>query len=293
MTSSSSTNPSFETTSAPKKNWSLQTNAIQSNPTTVAINNPARIPYPLIRVATPMNILAFGSFPPTPIAMNATSTKVHKSTIQRSSSVSFDQTTTTGQQSSSNNNKSSSSSSGQHHHHHHHHHHNQHPPPASSSSSSAGLFSDQLSKTNLYIRGLKPETSDKDLLNMCSQYGSISSTKAIIDQATGKCKGYGFVDFSNEKGAELAVKTLQSNGIQAQMAKQQEQDSTNLYIANLPDYFNESDLEQLISSVGNIVSTRILREVSGKSRGVGFARLESRECCEKVIQAFNRSSLPS
>lgn len=31
--------------------------------------------------------------------------------------------------------------------------------------------------------------------------------------------GYGFVDYESERSAELALKTLQSNGVQAQMAK--------------------------------------------------------------------------
>ena len=31
--------------------------------------------------------------------------------------------------------------------------------------------------------------------------------------------GYGFVDFENPQAAELAVQTLQGQGIQAQMAK--------------------------------------------------------------------------
>ena len=30
---------------------------------------------------------------------------------------------------------------------------------------------------------------------MCEVFGKIVSTKAIIDNETGKCKGYGFVDF--------------------------------------------------------------------------------------------------
>ena len=29
---------------------------------------------------------------------------------------------------------------------------------------------EKLSQTNLYIRGLKPETTDKDLINLCRQY---------------------------------------------------------------------------------------------------------------------------
>ena len=44
--------------------------------------------------------------------------------------------------------------------------------------------------TNVYIRGLRPETTDEDLLHMVRQYGSISSTKAIIDTQTKLCKGY-------------------------------------------------------------------------------------------------------
>ena len=43
--------------------------------------------------------------------------------------------------------------------------------------------------TNVYIRGLRPETSDEDLYNMVRQYGTLISTKAIIDTQTKLCKG--------------------------------------------------------------------------------------------------------
>lgn len=52
-----------------------------------------------------------------------------------------------------------------------------------------GHASEQLSKTNLYIRGLTPNTTDQDLHQLCQQYGKIVSTKAIVDPGTGKCKG--------------------------------------------------------------------------------------------------------
>jgi len=164
-------------------------------------------------------------------------------------------------------------------------------PNASSQSSSHSNSGEQLSKTNLYIRGLTPNTSDKDLVNLCQQYGKIISTKAIIDQNTNKCKGYGFVDFESVHAAEIAVKALQSQGVQAQMAKQQEQDPTNLYIANLPTYMTESDVESMFSPFGQVISTRILRDNSGMSRGVGFARMESKEKCDQIIQAFSGKCL--
>ncbi|XP_018330605.1 protein alan shepard isoform X2 [Agrilus planipennis] len=175
-------------------------------------------------------------------------------------------------------------------------HSNSHSSLPSSASGSGG--GEQLSKTNLYIRGLTPSTTDKDLVNLCSQFGTIISTKAILDKNTNKCKGYGFVDFDSPAAAEGAVKALVAKNIQAQMAKvgiwftrrqhtQQEQDPTNLYIANLPTNFKETDLESMLSKYGQVISTRILRDGSGTSKGVGFARMESKEKCEQIIQTFN------
>jgi len=62
---------------------------------------------------------------------------------------------------------------------HHHHHHRHHlAATVTSSISSSGSMSGTslpghqqlLSRTNLYIRGLKPETTDKDLVTLCQQY---------------------------------------------------------------------------------------------------------------------------
>ncbi|XP_073329942.1 RNA-binding motif, single-stranded-interacting protein 1 [Pagrus major] len=155
----------------------------------------------------------------------------------------------------------------------------------SSSSSTAGW--DQLSKTNLYIRGLSPSTTDHDLVKLCQPYGKIVSTKAILDKTTNKCKGYGFVDFDSPAAAQKAVAALKTTGVQAQMAKQQEQDPTNLYISNLPLSMDEQELENMLKHFGQVISTRILRDSSGGSRGVGFARMESTEKCDAVISHFN------
>ncbi|CAB1439379.1 unnamed protein product [Pleuronectes platessa] len=51
-----------------------------------------------------------------------------------------------------------------------------------------GGLMEQLSKTNLYIRGLPPATTDQDLIKLCQPYGKIVSTKAILDKNTNQCK---------------------------------------------------------------------------------------------------------
>lgn len=47
--------------------------------------------------------------------------------------------------------------------------------------------------TNIYIRGFMPDTTDADLEAWASRFGEIESCKAIIEQDTGKCKGYVFL----------------------------------------------------------------------------------------------------
>uniref|UniRef100_A0A3Q3NNM0 RNA binding motif single stranded interacting protein 3 n=1 Tax=Mastacembelus armatus TaxID=205130 RepID=A0A3Q3NNM0_9TELE len=153
--------------------------------------------------------------------------------------------------------------------------------------SQGGALVEQLSKTNLYIRGLPPATTDQDLIKLCQPYGKIVSTKAILDKNTNQCKGYGFVDFDSPAAAQKAVASLKASGVQAQMAKQQEQDPTNLYISNLPVSMDEQELENMLKPFGHVISTRILRDANGLSRGVGFARMESTEKCDVVIQNFN------
>lgn len=65
-----------------------------------------------------------------------------------------------------------------------------------------------------------------------------------------------------------------------------------MYIANLPHNYKESDVDNLLAKYGQVISTRILRDSMGSSKGVGFARMESKEKCEQIIQMFNGTTLP-
>ncbi|CAG5111568.1 Oidioi.mRNA.OKI2018_I69.chr2.g5863.t1.cds [Oikopleura dioica] len=175
------------------------------------------------------------------------------------------------------------------------------PSPMSSTSASGNASpthdvhgqQEKLSETNLYIRGLSAETKDEDLHTMCERFGKIVSTKAIVDNENGKCKGYGFVDFEDPENARVAKETLAEDGIQIQFAKKQEEDPTNIYFSNLPEWISDKSLRDMLEPYGEVISTRILRHpgspgsTEGRSKGVGFARMHGKEQCEKVIGKFN------
>lgn len=166
----------------------------------------------------------------------------------------------------------------------------------SPSSPSSNANQPQLSDTNLYIKNLPPEYSDKDLAALVEGCGKIKSMKAIIDKQTNKCKGFGFIDFESHEDARSAISELQKKGYTAQLAKssqQQEQDETNLYFANLDPNMTEQDLRNVLGQFGAVISVRILRDQQKQSRGVGFARMNDRQQCQDIINKFHNKAFPN
>lgn len=60
--------------------------------------------------------------------------------------------------------------------------------------------------TKLFVGGLAWATRDDSLKNFFSQAGTVVSAQVIMDKYSGKSKGFGFVEMSNEKEAEEAKK---------------------------------------------------------------------------------------
>ena len=64
------------------------------------------------------------------------------------------------------------------------------PAPSSPLKPLDRALENQRGETNVYIRGLLPETTDEMLEAWSSRFGDIKSSKSIIDLNNGLCKGY-------------------------------------------------------------------------------------------------------
>lgn len=60
---------------------------------------------------------------------------------------------------------------------------------------------------NIYIGNLSWSTADADLKSLFSQYGQVSSAHVIEDRATGRSRGFGFVEMDDD-GALKAIQAL-------------------------------------------------------------------------------------
>ena len=59
---------------------------------------------------------------------------------------------------------------------------------------------------NIYVGNISWGLSDQDLENVFAEYGTVDSAKIITDRATGRSRGFGFVEMSD--GAEAAIEAL-------------------------------------------------------------------------------------
>jgi RNA recognition motif-containing protein len=60
----------------------------------------------------------------------------------------------------------------------------------------------------LYVGNLTYRVSSSDLEQLFSQYGSVESAEVISDRDTGRSKGFGFVEMSNDAEARAAIDAL-------------------------------------------------------------------------------------
>jgi len=165
--------------------------------------------------------------------------------------------------------------------------------------SNANHFSNSSTTTNIYISGLSSDVTDESFAEMCNSYGKIVSSKAIINTETNECKGFGFVMYENEEQARNAMDQLNKKGYHVSFAKDslsarlknlQDEDSTNIYISNIPLSMTDEQFLELFAP-HNVISHTILKDQNGVSRGVGFARFETREIAKEIIEKYNNVKL--
>ena len=61
---------------------------------------------------------------------------------------------------------------------------------------------------NLYISNLSYNISDEDLRQLFADYGEITSAKVIMVRETGRSRGFGFVELSDDELAKKAIEEL-------------------------------------------------------------------------------------
>jgi cold-inducible RNA-binding protein len=61
---------------------------------------------------------------------------------------------------------------------------------------------------NIYVGNLPYDTTGDDLVELFQTYGTVTSGQVIIDKFSGRSRGFGFVEMSQDEEAQAAIDAL-------------------------------------------------------------------------------------
>jgi len=80
----------------------------------------------------------------------------------------------------------------------------------------------------LLIRNLSRITTENDLKEMFEAYGTVQSCNLVLDNKTGKSKGFGFIEMPKRGDAKAAMKHLNGVDVEGNKIRVKEVEEKNL-----------------------------------------------------------------
>jgi RNA recognition motif-containing protein len=66
----------------------------------------------------------------------------------------------------------------------------------------------------IYVGNLSFDTGDNGLRDAFSAFGEVESAQVIVDRETGRSRGFGFVEMSDDGAAEQAIASMNGQDLQ-------------------------------------------------------------------------------
>lgn len=148
----------------------------------------------------------------------------------------------------------------------------------------------------LFVRGLAWNTTSETLCAAFELHGEIDEGAVIIDKATGKSRGYGFITYKDMESAQkalrapskmidgrMAVCNLASEGLNSTTTTP-DQAQRKLYIGGLSPETTSENLLTFFGRHGDIEEGSVAYDKdTNKSRGFGFVTYKTVEAARKAL----------
>lgn len=157
-------------------------------------------------------------------------------------------------------------------------------------------FTSAAASASLYVGDLHPEVTEAGLFELFNNVGPVASVRVCRHMITRRSLGYGYVNFYNLHDAEKALDQLNYTEIKGRPCRimwsnrdpsLRKNGQNNVFIKNLDPSIFHSDLDELFSSFGKILSCRVALDATGASKGYGFVHFETKEAADKAISKLN------
>lgn len=152
----------------------------------------------------------------------------------------------------------------------------------------------------LWVTNYPPAADEGYIRNLFKECGEIHSVRfpSLKYSAT---RRFCYVTFRDRPSAAAATKLdgkslagkyklsakLSDPGMKQQRHGAQVE-GRELHVTNLPRTTTEDDLSTLFSKAGKVASVRIMRDMSGRSRGTGFVVMETKESVDEALKTLDK-----
>jgi polyadenylate-binding protein len=168
--------------------------------------------------------------------------------------------------------------------------------------------------TNVYVKNFGDALDSDKMMEVFSAFGEVVSAKVMEDDS-GKPKGFGFVAFKDHESAAKAVDEMNEKEVpgkpelkftvcraqkkserQTELKRRYEQykaeriqryQGVNLYVKNLDDTVTDEMLRKHFETYGNITSVKVMGDEGGRSKGFGFVCFEKPDDATKAVVDMN------
>jgi len=111
-------------------------------------------------------------------------------------------------------------------------------------------------KCNLIVNYLPQDIDDNKLSQLFQHCGELASVRVIRDRVSKKSLGYGFVKFTSEEAAKIAIGTINGfvigkKSIKVSYARPASEDIKNckVYVTHLPKSYSEQSIREFFAEV--------------------------------------------
>ncbi|KAJ9559695.1 hypothetical protein OSB04_004855 [Centaurea solstitialis] len=155
--------------------------------------------------------------------------------------------------------------------------------------------------TNVYVKNLDHDFTENLLREKFSEHGNVTSA-VIMNDADGKSRGFGFVNFESHDSARKAIEALNGSVIGSKewfvgkamtkaeregFLRKKDKNPSNLFIKNLATSVDEPNLEETFGVFGKVTLTKVVRHKNGISKGIGFVSFSTPEEAQKARDSLD------
>ncbi|XP_022083300.1 heterogeneous nuclear ribonucleoprotein A3-like isoform X2 [Acanthaster planci] len=147
----------------------------------------------------------------------------------------------------------------------------------------------------LFLGGLHRDTSDDDIRDFFSQYGTVED-QVVIRKPNKESKGFGFVTMSTVEETDKVLskntngrQEFMGNSVEVKRAVPREDSMSTravkkMYIGNLPMQMSEQDLQDFFGQHGTVTNVKIpTSRDTGERQKYAFVELEETDAVDKLV----------